>query len=120
MTRERFSKQQRLTSSDIQALFAHGKKVGDKSVSLLYKKQSLPEGVTTGGRNKLGITIGTRVAKAAHVRNRVKRLFREVFRRNESLFPAPYHYFFLKRAMLQEPTYESIFQEVKKLVAHVK
>jgi ribonuclease P protein component len=120
MTRERFSKEQRLTSSDIRTLFAHGKKVGDKSVLLLYKKQAVLDGATIGDRNKLGIAIGTRVAKKAHVRNRVKRLFREVFRRNKRLFPAPYHYFFLKREMLQEPTYESIFQEVKKLVTHVK
>lgn len=37
-------------------------------------------------RARLGVTVGKRVGNAVH-RNRVKRLVREVFRRNRALFP---------------------------------
>ena len=42
--------------------------------------------VPGGGQQRLGVTVGRRVGSAAR-RNRVKRLVREVFRRNRALFP---------------------------------
>lgn len=40
-----------------------------------------------GGRSRLGITVTKKVGNAVQ-RNRVKRVMREVFRRNRDLFPA--------------------------------
>ncbi len=120
MTRERFSTQQKLTSTDIQTLFAHGKRVGNKNVALLYKKQVVLEYVTGNFCNKLGITVRKSVVRKAAVRNRIKRLFREVFRRHKELFPTPCHYLFIVREAVPVPSYDLILDEVKKLVLQVK
>src|SRR5688572_393965 len=40
------------------------------------------------GRSRLGLVVSRRVGKAV-LRNRVKRILREVFRRNKSRLPAP-------------------------------
>ena len=47
---------------------------------LVFKKNEL-------GRERLGIAVGKRTGKAVR-RNRTKRLLREVFRTNRSMFPS--------------------------------
>ncbi|MBN1492631.1 MAG: ribonuclease P protein component [Candidatus Omnitrophica bacterium] len=116
----RFSRSQRLTSSDIRTLFAHGKKVGDDNVLLIYQRKPPSDNTTIRDCNKLGITISTKVSKRAFIRNRVKRLFREVFRKNNDLFPTPYYYLFIKRSIASELSYNSILGEVKAVLKKIK
>jgi len=65
------------------------------------------------GHSRLGITVTRKVASAVG-RNRVKRLVREVFRRNRSQFPASYDLVFIAKQGAQDLTYQAVLCEVER------
>lgn len=68
--------------------------------------------VLPGCEQRVGVTI-TRRAAGAVARNRVKRLVREVFRRNRGLFPARCELVLVARSGADRLDYEALRHEVR-------
>jgi ribonuclease P protein component len=67
--------------------------------------------LAAGEGQRLGVTVGRRVGGAVR-RNRVKRLVREVFRRNRALFPADCDIVLVARPGADRLDYESVKGEL--------
>ena len=79
-TREGFPWQYRIVrGSDYRAIYDAGRKLHSESFVLFAKSNTL-------GHHRLGITVSRKIGSAV-VRNRVKRLFRELFRRSAAEIP---------------------------------
>ena len=60
---------------------------------------------------RLGITVTKKVGTAVQ-RNRIKRVVREVFRRNRQLFPASHDLVFIAKRGATEIDYSSLLEEI--------
>ena len=67
-----------LRRSDFERLSEHGNRINGEYFIVLYSENDL-------GRSRLGVTVSKRVGCAV-IRNRVKRLAREYFRRHKTFF----------------------------------
>jgi ribonuclease P protein component len=67
--------------------------------------------MTPGVGQRLGVTVGRRVGGSVQ-RNRIKRLVREVFRRNRELFPADCAIVLVARTGADRLDYESVKSEL--------
>jgi ribonuclease P protein component len=78
-----FKRDKRLTEArDYQFVFADAKRYGDKSLTLLVRKNEVQQ------EARLGLAISKKCAKRAVDRNRIKRLIRESFRLQHKNLPA--------------------------------
>ncbi len=68
---------------------------------------------TASTRSRLGITVTRKVSSSAVKRNRVKRVVREVFRRNRDLFPSGCDIVFIARRGSPELGYHDVLSEVR-------
>jgi len=68
--------------------------------------------IGTGSGRRLGITVTKRVKNAVH-RNRIKRLVREVFRRNRQLFPEGSDVVVIARPGAEKLDYGRVREEFK-------
>ena len=78
---QRFPKRERLTiTKEFETVFRRGRKLVGKYVALhyIYKGED---------RERVGVTVSKRVDKLAVTRNRLKRIFREIYRTNKGAFP---------------------------------
>ena len=73
----------------------------------------------TGPRARLGITVGRRVGGAVQ-RNRIKRLVREVFRRNRALFPRDCDTVLVARPGAEGLDYGSVLEELTRAQAAIE
>jgi ribonuclease P protein component len=64
-----------------------------------------------GERTRIGITVSRKVANAVG-RNRIKRLVREAFRRNRSLFPAGYDIVCVARREAADASFRDVEREL--------
>ncbi len=80
----------------------HGRKVHTRHLVILLMPSDA---------QRFGVTVGKRVGKA-HERNRVKRLLRELFRRNKSLFPALCDIGVVARAGAERLDYDALREEL--------
>lgn len=88
---KRLSKKQILhRSKDFERLLKGGKRVRFESFDVVY-------GSNDFGYSRVGYIVSKKISKKAVVRNRVKRLFREYFRYNKSLFGSKDIIFICKR-----------------------
>ncbi len=79
ISEENFSKEERLLKTkDFRRVYNKGISFRRES-AILY---NLPNGLS---ENRIGISIGSRNVKLATRRNRLKRLFKEVYRRNKGM-----------------------------------
>ncbi|NNK08339.1 MAG: ribonuclease P protein component [Myxococcales bacterium] len=62
---------------------------------------------------RLGITVTKKVGTAVQ-RNRIKRVVREVFRRNRQLFPASHDLVFIAKRGATEIDYSSLLEEIER------
>lgn len=60
------------------------------------------------GHRRLGVTVSTRVSKRAVDRNRVKRFFRETFRKERACLPESCDFVLIARAPAKEASYQEI------------
>lgn len=83
MADESFGKERRLLKSqEYKELFNKGWRI-DKRFFVIY-------GLNRGdGITRVGISVPSRVVRAAVKRNRIKRLLREVFRKNKEMLAVP-------------------------------
>jgi ribonuclease P protein component len=65
---------------------------------------------------RLGVTVSRKVGGSV-VRNRVKRLVREAFRRHKTLFPRGVDLVFVAKKHAGDATYEQVSGEIEKLCA---
>jgi ribonuclease P protein component len=81
--REGFPRQHRIVrSSDYRLIYGNGLKLNSERFVLFGRENKL-------GHHRLGITVSRKVGGAV-VRNRVKRMFREIFRKSAADFPSQY------------------------------
>jgi ribonuclease P protein component len=67
--------------------------------------------VLAGAGSRLGVTVGKRIGSAVR-RNRIKRVVREVFRRNKALFPAGCDVVFVARPGAEHLDYGAVLAEI--------
>ena len=74
---EGFSKKERLLKSkDFRVVYTKGRKVSVGGAAICWLENAL-------GYNRLGFSVSSRNFKLASARNRIRRLFREVYRKNK-------------------------------------
>lgn len=82
---EKFPPQHRIArSSDFRAIYAAGRRVDSARFVLFGRKNSLEY-------HRIGLTVSRKVGRAV-VRNRIKRLFREVFRKSSAEIPCHFDF----------------------------
>lgn len=77
-------------TSDYEEIFGSSKRLRSKHFDILYVKNSL-------GYSRAGLVVGKKNVRSAVKRNRIKRLVREVFRKNKPLFDSLDIVFLAKR-----------------------
>ncbi|MBK8171389.1 MAG: ribonuclease P protein component [Sandaracinaceae bacterium] len=98
-----------------------GRRVSTPHFTILVSTRA-PSQTAPGGapidppRSRLGVTVTKKVGNAV-ARNRVKRVLREVFRRNQSVFSAMNDYVFIAKDGAPELGYQEVLAEVR-AVAH--
>ena len=75
------SNQKLLTSDNYNFVFSKSQRFGNKSFTVLARKNDL-------GHPRLGLAISKKCAKRAVDRNRIKRIFRESFRLHQHKLPS--------------------------------
>ena len=69
-------------SSDYRTLYKTGRKVHSENFVLFFRTNEV-------GHSRLGITVSRKIGSAV-VRNRIKRMFREIFRRSRREIPGQF------------------------------
>ncbi len=90
-----YNKKEKLKSKkEIELLFSDGKSISKHPIRLVYRKILKTESKST---IKTGVSVSKRNFKKAVDRNRIKRLLREVYRKNKYIVPkdTAYHLVFL-------------------------
>ena len=92
---ESFPRQLRLTRAiDFSQVFKNNIRYGDAGITILI-------GTKAGERPRLGFAIARKQVPKAIVRNRLKRLFRESFRKNQHRLPPRDMVVMVKREILE-------------------
>ena len=98
----------------IEQLFAEGKRVKSFPIQLIYFKNLLETEATV----KVGFSVPKRNIKLAIHRNRIKRVLREVYRKNKHIFSSqlkePYVFMFIYMAK-EEIEYAEMEKTIKKI-----
>jgi ribonuclease P protein component len=89
-----------------------GRKIHTDSFLVFVSPQREP------GPTRMGVTASRKVGGAI-VRNRVKRLVREAFRRHRLLFPAGLDVVFIAKKNAVEVEYDQVVREIEKLCRKV-
>lgn len=85
-----------------------GKKLHTDSFLVFVLPQKTP------GRVRLGVTASRKLGNAV-LRNRVKRLVREAFRRHKLLFPEGHDFVFVAKRNATEAAYDQVVREIERL-----
>jgi ribonuclease P protein component len=109
LCREVFLKKERLKKGDeFKRIFKYGRKYRSKNFNLIV----LPN---KEGNARLGIVVSKKTAIAVR-RNKIKRIIREIFRRNKLLFYPWEDYLFIIKNGAIELKYNEIFEELSYLL----
>jgi ribonuclease P protein component len=102
---EKFTKSDRLLKrSEFEKVQRSGRKITTEHLVILWLPNKL-------NRSRLGIVTSKKVGKSV-IRNRIRRVIREVFRRNRWLFPASSDVVVIPRKDSRLITYQEIVEEL--------
>lgn len=100
------------TSRDFRNILTEGTKTHSQNFILYVKPNSL-------GFPRLGVSVGKKTSASSVRRNRMKRVLREVFRKNKSAFSSNDVVFLIKNDVSGKKS-SDLCSEIKKLASHVK
>ncbi|MCB0831944.1 MAG: ribonuclease P protein component [Bacteroidetes bacterium] len=107
---EAFPKQLRIRdSATIDGLFQRGKRISGKNVYVIYRPSE---------KVRLGVICGRRLGNAVR-RNYVKRILREICRKNKSCF-GRFEVLLIAQPSIHDSSYEDICKEVVMLAGRLK
>lgn len=95
-------------NKEYRKVYSRGKYVADRFIVIYY----LPNPV---GEGRFGFTVSKKVGKAV-VRNRLRRLFKEVCRLNRAVFPKSYDIVLMARSEAPGRSYRQVEESVLKLL----
>jgi ribonuclease P protein component len=106
--KEGLSRKERLSlNRDFERVFKEGKKIWfGRFLLLIYRPNEL-------GFRRLGLVVSKKIGTAVE-RNRVKRLLRELFRKNKELFPEGADLILIPHPNLKKLSYGELLELVKK------
>lgn len=107
MKKEGLSKKERLRlNKDFLKIFKTGKKIWiDKYLLIIYCPNNLPF-------RRLGVIVSKKIGKATE-RNRVKRMLRDLFRKNKKIFPESVDLIMIASPNLKFINYEELLDLLK-------
>jgi ribonuclease P protein component len=107
MQNENFPKSSRVTArKEYQSIYQTGNKVVGHSLVLYFKPNQLE-------RIRLGISVSKKIGNAV-VRNRQKRLFREIFRQNRHRYRPGYDLVCIARKPILKLTFEQLTEQLNR------
>ncbi|OCC16378.1 Ribonuclease P protein component [Dissulfuribacter thermophilus] len=92
-------------SADFTRCFKAGKRKRLPGLTVVYAPNSR-------GYRRIGLSVGRRIGPAVK-RNRVKRILREIFRRNKTIFPDGYDFVFVPREDFLEIKWEEHIRHLR-------
>ena len=119
MQSEKLSRDERLSGEAIKRLFREGKRAKGANVTLIYLPKKTDAEASCLQKSEIAVVIPKKVYKKAFQRNRMKRLYREIFRRNKSHFPTPYQYVFYQTQAPKINSFKAVRDEVFGLVKKI-
>ena len=93
---------------DFDRVFSRGRSVSESFLRVVYLENGL-------GFSRMAVIVKKKVGKA-HVRNRLKRLVREAYRRNKGIFPDSFDMVFVFRSEVSEKAKELSYWEVEEVL----
>lgn len=114
MKKENLSKRERLKlNKDFTRVLKKGQRVWiGKYLLMFYCPNELPY-------RRLGLIVSAKVGKAFE-RNKVKRLLRELFRKNKALFPEKSDIIFIASPKIKDISYEQLLALIKEYLSSGK
>lgn len=100
------------TSRDFRNILAEGTKTHSKNFILYVKPNSL-------GFPRLGVSVGKKASPSSVRRNRMKRVLREVFRKNKPAFSSNDIVFVIKNDV-SDGKFSDLYSEIRKLAGRIK
>ena len=100
------------TSRDFRNILSKGTKTHSENFILYAKPNSL-------GFPRLGVSVGKKASASSVRRNRMKRVLREVFRRNKPAFSSNDVVFVIKNDVSGKK-FSELYSEIKKLAGRIK
>ena len=100
------------TSRDFHNILSEGTKTHSENFILYSKPNSL-------GFPRLGVSVGKKASASSVRRNRMKRVLREVFRRNKPAFSSNDVVFVIKNDVSGKK-FSKLYSEIKKLAGRIK
>jgi ribonuclease P protein component len=95
-------------SSEFKEVFDWGNRLNTENFTVIYNRNSL-------GFPRLGLVVGKKSSKSAVGRNRIKRILREIFRRNKNLFDS-FDVVFLTKTKIETLDYKKAEAEISGIV----
>ena len=123
MKKESFGVQEKIRKKkDFERLYKQGMRLYSKNFTVLLCKNppssdskmtnsGISQGESSSGRRRLGITVSKKVGNAV-IRNRVKRLLREFFRRNKDKLPPSRDILIIARKNAAPLSYRDVHMEL--------
>jgi len=95
-------------NSEFKEVFEKGNRLHTENFTVIYNPNSL-------GFPRLGLVVGKKNSRSAAGRNRIKRICREIFRRNKNLFDS-FDVVFLTKKKIEMLSYKKAEEEIADVV----